>query len=134
MSPAQFAVWTYARQVSYGSGIFYADVRATAAQFRSIGKSSIHRVVQSLEEEGWFKVIRPSLREKNGKYSCAQYRVLDHDEWALEHPDQCVACPKTELRLSRTWDEVLEKKYLKREEKNPPYPPGGGTGSVLAKL
>jgi hypothetical protein len=132
MSPAQFGVWTYASQVSYGSGIFYGDVRATAEQFSSTGKSVIHRIVKSLEVAGWLRVIRPTLRENDGTFSCAQYRVVSHAEWVHDHPGQCVACPvrgtgcdepanastcpKTDPHLSRTWDKVLEKKVLKREE------------------
>jgi hypothetical protein len=93
MTLQEFAVWTYASQVSHKSGIFYGDVRRTAGQFREASKSTIHRILKSLEGEGWLRLIREPIRENDGTFTCAQYRVISHDKWVLDHPGRCATCP-----------------------------------------
>ena len=108
MTPREWAIWNYAKAVSYKSGRFYLDGRALADEFRDQGKSTIYDIVDELKAEGWFVETRPSLRLKNGMFSPGECRILSHEEWVKTHPEMCrdfnrlgpPTCPRYGLDLS----------------------------------
>jgi hypothetical protein len=89
MNPTEYAVWDICRSLSHDSGILYFSGRNVAARFRGFGKTGAYNVAASLHESGWFKLLKDSVRRKDGTWSPRQYKVLSHADWAAEHPDGC---------------------------------------------
>ena len=95
MTLEEYGLWTDARDVSHGSGVFYFSGRAVAKHFRATRKHAIYRVSKSLLDSGWFEEIKESERDRmTGIYRAAEYRPLSHEEWAGKHPGQCLTCPE----------------------------------------
>jgi hypothetical protein len=89
MTPEEFGIWTYARMVSFTSGIFYASRRKTAQQFADTTKTTIQRLTQSLLEKGWLEKMDTPARDGDGNYVCKRYKVLTHEQWVKNHPGKC---------------------------------------------
>jgi hypothetical protein len=51
--------------------------------FFDCNESTIRRGFEKLENAGFFEKVR------QGTFAPSSYRVLNHDEWAAEHPNQC---------------------------------------------
>lgn len=94
MTPVEFAVWTVSRSVAHQTGILYFDGRDMANLFKRTGKNRMYQAAKRLVKDGWFKTISPPRYDpRTGRFLCAQYRVLSHEEWSREHPNSCVAEP-----------------------------------------
>ena len=91
MSPAEYGIYDVCRSLAHKSGILFFSGRGIAARFKNVGRNSIYPRAASLTALGWLKVVKDSYRRADGTFSPRQYRVLSHDEWALEHPNECRA-------------------------------------------
>lgn len=92
MSGNEYAVYDIARSKSHQSAdhILFFDGREMAAEFATMSKSTAYNIAHSLEEKGWFKLIKaPSRRPTDGTWSATHYKVLSHQEWEEEHPNGC---------------------------------------------
>ena len=97
MTPDEYGIYCFARMVAHGSGIFFGDGRAIAQAFRGTSKTGIYRKLKSLVRDGWMETLVPSVRQESGVFSCARYRVVDHDEWVTKYGSgQCVTYPGIE--------------------------------------
>ena len=85
MTPVEYALYTFARQVSYESKQFYFDGRKTAAEFLTASKDTMYRASKRLKDRGWFIEVRPAKRLKNGMFCHATFEVLTHEEWIRKH-------------------------------------------------
>jgi hypothetical protein len=84
MTPAEFALWTYAREVSHESGRFYASSRSTAEAFSGTSKSTIDRLKHALIRSGWFVLLSESYRDpETGKWTSDVIRPLSHEKWLV---------------------------------------------------
>jgi hypothetical protein len=116
MTPAEYGLWEYARTVSHASGVFYLDCRKTQAEFSGTSKSTIYRLAGSLQQKGFFVLLREPQRTARGTKTAKEYRPLSHEEWAAQHPNvtcpargtshvpetgQVATCPKIEGSLSQ---------------------------------
>jgi hypothetical protein len=89
MTAQQYGFWDVCKSLSHQTGILYFNGRSVAARFLGMQKSNAYKLADSLKESGWFKLVKESHRRRDGTFSPKQYRVLSHDEWAAEHPNQC---------------------------------------------
>jgi len=94
MTATQYAVWDVCRSLSHENGILYFNAPGIADRFESMGKNYPYQIAEELECKGFFKLLKPSARRKDGTFTPRQYRVLSHDEWAAEHPGACDECRK----------------------------------------
>lgn len=108
MTMTEFAVWTFAREVSYNTGVFYASCTGMANQWRGAKKSNINNAVNGLVDSGWFVPLTDKKRGPDGKWLPRQYRVLKHEEWAVEHPGFCSQKKYLSVPLSGMDDEEIE--------------------------
>jgi hypothetical protein len=106
LSPAELGLWSFCRQISHDSGVFQIGCRRIAARFDSCGKSAINRLLDSLLSKGWAIVQRRKKRGHNGVWIPAELKILDHTEWAANHPGECKkAVERVEKALGRIGDE-----------------------------
>lgn len=104
MTPEQYGLWTYAREVSHESGIFYAG-RNVGKQFNGTGKDSVYRIIKRLVKDGWFRLLRKSTRNRaTGLWRPAEYYPLSVEEWAKKHPKQL----RKPINVSDELDTCLE--------------------------
>jgi len=89
MTAPEYALWDVCRSLSHHSGILYFNGRNVAARFKGMGKTGAYNLAASLTESGWFKLLKECARRQDGTFSPRQYKVLSHDEWVAEHPNQC---------------------------------------------
>lgn len=91
MHATTYAVYDICRALaSTNRGILYFSGPKIAAKFLSMGRNTPYKAAQYLEEKGWFKLVRKSGRRADGTHAPTIYTVLDHDQWAAEHPGCCV--------------------------------------------
>jgi hypothetical protein len=95
MTAAEYGLWTYARDVSHNSGIFYASSRAIAKAFAGMTKSKVHRTSHSLIKKGWFVVVEPSHPSPHGTWTSNVVRPLSHDEWTAIYSEAECAAPES---------------------------------------
>lgn len=72
------------RLTSKNKGRYHAS-DAVVAEYFGVSRTTIQRAKQELERLGFFIPVM-----KGEKFLPNAYRVLTHDEWAHEHPGQCV--------------------------------------------
>jgi hypothetical protein len=100
MTPEEYALWDVSRQISHHTGTLYFDGRAMAARFADTKKDCIYRIARALVTKGWYEVISPRTRNKRtGLYAPAQYRVLSAEEWAKNHPHECLMPSESSLEI-----------------------------------
>ena len=94
LTPAHHGFLDVCRSLSKGNGrrgVLYFDGEGMAARFgHRLGASTACLYANSLVKDGWLKILRKN-QLSGGRYSATHYRVLDHDEWAAEHPGECDA-------------------------------------------
>jgi len=89
LTPAEFGLWEICRSLSHQTGILYFNGPGIAARFKDTGKNTIYNIAAALTQKGWLRLLKDSVRRRDGMFSPRQYRVLTHEEWATEHPNQC---------------------------------------------
>jgi hypothetical protein len=89
MTPAEYGLWDVCRSLSYESGVLYFSGRKIADRFRGFSKNTAYTIATSLAERGWLKLLKDSVRRKDGTWSPRQYKVLSHSEWAAANPESC---------------------------------------------
>lgn len=90
MTAQQYGFWDVCRTLAFKNDILFFNGRSIAARFQGMSKSTAYLLADALVESGWFKLIKDSMRRKDGTFSPKQYRVLSHDQWVLEHPEGCL--------------------------------------------
>ncbi len=88
MTGNEYALYDVARSKSKKTGILIFSSRQMANDFEGMSKSTAHRIAQSLIDKGWF-IPDESLVGNKPSGTSARYRVLSHEQWAANHPDQC---------------------------------------------
>src|SRR5260370_21295746 len=89
MTAPEYALWDVCRSLSHHSGILYFNGRNVAARFKGMGKTGAYNLAASLTESGWFKLLKECACPQDGTFRPRPYKVLSHDEWVAEHPNQC---------------------------------------------
>jgi hypothetical protein len=90
MTATEYAIWSVCRALAAKNGVVYFSGPKVAGKFRSMGRNTPYTTVKSLIEMGWFKKIKESHRRADNTFTPTHYRVLTHEEWALEHSGCCV--------------------------------------------
>jgi len=92
MTFAEFGLYKYVQGVR-GERVFYFNGRSVADEFVPVrggtGKDAAYLLAESLCKKGWFKRIKKGGRTKTGIFEATQYITIEHDEWALTHPNKC---------------------------------------------
>jgi hypothetical protein len=125
MTGNEYALYDVARSKSHQSDnrILFFDGREMAAEFATMSKSTAYNTAHSLEEKGWFKLIKASTRRRtDGTWSATHYKVLSHQEWEKEHPDGCPA--KRNLKKSPVQSEGTVNAQPVQNEAQPVQPEG----------
>jgi hypothetical protein len=103
MTPEEYGVWDVCRSVSHKTGTLYFDGRTIAGYFDGTGKDVIYRIVKRLVKKGWLLVQVAGRNTRNGLYVPTQYEVLSPEQWAEDHPHDCVPSePEESSRESQT--------------------------------
>jgi hypothetical protein len=89
MTLQEYAIWSYARQVSHDSGVFYRNGLRVITEFEGLSKSTFYRVSDQLEKKGWLVKIRDAKKLSDSRFVHGEYRVLTHEEWVKAHPGTC---------------------------------------------
>ena len=89
MRASEFGFYELCRALAHKSGTVYFDGRAIAARFGKMSKTTAYELAATLTAKGFFKIAKQPGYRKNGTFSPYYFKVLSHDEWAIEHPGQC---------------------------------------------
>jgi HTH domain len=79
-------VYQLALQLSHKSRVFNASA-INIAQDLEVSRKTVDRAIEGLCKTGWFVPVKKGRR--SGEYGPNSYRVLDHKEWARQHPGLC---------------------------------------------
>ncbi len=96
MTASEYGLWDVCRSLAHKTGVLYFNGRGIAARFKSMSKNTPYTLAESLVEGGWFKLLKESQRRRDGTYSPRQYKVVTHQEWVEEHPNQCYSPSQNE--------------------------------------
>jgi hypothetical protein len=77
------AVYSLARKLSGTSGVFSASAENVAMYF-GVHRNTAQRALEELANFGFFELSQIERFKPN------VYHVVDHKEWAIRHPGQCV--------------------------------------------
>lgn len=89
MTAAEYGFYDVCRSLSFQSRVLHFNGPTLAARFGSMSKNTPYDYAKSLQEKGWFVLLKDTAILRNGTRSSRQYSVLTHEEWAKEHLGQC---------------------------------------------
>jgi hypothetical protein len=81
-TPYAGLVYSFASRISKGSKSFHGSAQGVA-QYFGVSRWKIQRAMKALVELGFFVLIEQEF------YAPSVYRVITHNEWAIEHPGCC---------------------------------------------
>jgi hypothetical protein len=90
LSPVCAPLYSFARRISHESNIFVCSA-VNLARFFAYNERTIRRGMRELNETGLFEL------EEQHMFCPTKYRVVDHQEWAKQHPGRCA------IKLEYPW-------------------------------
>jgi hypothetical protein len=102
MTPQEFGVYKYIEAVSHESGVFYSDGHSMAKEFEAREGRTCKRLIDSLAKKGWLRLLVAPARNAQGIFTCAQYTLVEHEEWIKTHSNQCRRDPLPPVTTDNT--------------------------------
>lgn len=115
MTCRQYGLWTRIRELQSKFGFVYFDGDDLSKSFNKglptrkgsegTSRDAIYDDCNYLLETGWFQLVAPRCRKKDGTWEARKLTALSHKEWAAKFPDKCMKSQDDQLAQS-DWDHM----------------------------
>ena len=86
MTMRQYGLWTTVRERQHKLGYVFFDGDDLSNCFQSTSRDVIYGDCNALIESGFFVLISPRKRKKDGTWEARRIKALSHKEWCAKHP------------------------------------------------
>lgn len=109
MTMRQYGLWSIVRELQNKTGYYYFDADWLSENFNVLGHKSprdgtsrdvIYSDFNTLLRTGWFTLLVPRRRKKDGTWESQKITALTHREWKVKYPDKCMGSKDSQLPQS----------------------------------